>query len=49
MCGRYSITVDKRTIERRFNAHFATAGRVRPHLQRGAVAAAPYHHDLCAQ
>jgi len=25
MCGRYSITVDKSTIERQFNARFATA------------------------
>jgi putative SOS response-associated peptidase YedK len=25
MCGRYSITVDKKTIERRFNARFSTA------------------------
>jgi len=25
MCGRYSITIDKSTIERRFNARFATA------------------------
>jgi hypothetical protein len=25
MCGRYSITVDKDTIERCFNAHFTTA------------------------
>jgi putative SOS response-associated peptidase YedK len=24
MCGRYSITIDKSTIERRFNAKFAT-------------------------
>ena len=25
MCGRYSITVDKQTIERRFNARFEIA------------------------
>jgi putative SOS response-associated peptidase YedK len=24
MCGRYSITIDKNTIERHFNAKFAT-------------------------
>jgi len=24
MCGRYSITIDNGTIERRFNARFAT-------------------------
>src|SRR5262245_39361939 len=45
MCGRYTITVDKSTIEYRFNAKFVS-GSQEFHATYSAVTAPAYHYHL---
>ena len=48
MCGRYSITVDKSTIEYHFNAKFVSGQIDFEATYNAPLPAPPYHHHLRA-